>query len=60
MPQKYYKAAQVAQALGICKKTLFNWEKNGRIPNPKRDKTFGYRIYTQTDVGKLKKMIHGE
>lgn len=32
-----YRPAQVAKKVGVCKNTLFNWIKDGKIPKPKSD-----------------------
>ena len=32
-----YASQQVAEILGIYKRTLFNWEATGKIPKAKRD-----------------------
>jgi DNA-binding transcriptional MerR regulator len=51
-----YTAQQVADALGIFKRTLFNWEGAGKIPKAKRDPMNNYRYYTKGDIGLLKKI----
>lgn len=51
-----YTAQQVADILGIYKRTLFNWEAAGKIPRAKRDPMNSYRYYTQEDVAALKKI----
>jgi len=49
-------AQQVADILDIYKRTLFNWEKSGKIPKAKRDPMNNYRYYTEEDVALLKKI----
>lgn len=53
---KRYLTSEVAKILGISKKTLFNWEKAGKIPKAKRDPMNNYRYYTQEDLIRLKKI----
>jgi DNA-binding transcriptional MerR regulator len=53
---KRYLANEVAKILGVSKKTLFNWEKAGKIPKAKRDPMNNYRYYTQEDLIRLKKI----
>lgn len=49
-------AQQVADILGIYKRTLFNWEEAGKIPKAKRDPMNNYRYYTKEDINGLKKI----
>jgi len=49
-----YTAQQVARILGIYKRTLFNWEKSGKIPPAKRDPMNNYRYYTAEDIEYLR------
>lgn len=51
---KAYTTSQVAEELGVCKNTIFYWEKTGKIPKPKREPVSSYRIWTAGDVKKLK------
>lgn len=53
--EKRYKASEVAKILGVYKRTLFNWEAEGKIPKAKRDPMNNYRYYTKEDIEKLKK-----
>jgi DNA-binding transcriptional MerR regulator len=53
---KRYSASETAEILGVSKKTLFNWEKSGKIPKPKRDPMNNYRYYTKEDLTKLKRI----
>lgn len=50
-----YSAQKVAEALGIYKRTLFNWEAAGKIPKAKRDPMNNYRYYTGQDIKILKR-----
>ncbi len=47
---------QVAEILGIYKRTLFNWEAAGKIPKAKRDPMNNYRYYSDGDIKKLQKI----
>ena len=51
-----YTAQQIANMLGIYKRTLFNWEAAGKIPKAKRDPMNNYRYYTGEDIKILKKI----
>jgi DNA-binding transcriptional MerR regulator len=51
-----YTAQQIADMLGIYKRTLFNWESAGKIPPAKRDPMNNYRYYTDEDISMLKKI----
>jgi DNA (cytosine-5)-methyltransferase 1 len=53
---KRYSASEIAELLVISKKTLFNWEKSGKIPKSKRDPMNNYRYYTKEDLTKLKRI----
>lgn len=49
-----YTAQEVADVLGIDKRTLFNWESAGKIPKAKRDPMNNYRYYTDNDINRLR------
>lgn len=51
-----YTSQQVAEILGIYKRTLFNWEAAGKIPKAKRDPMNNYRYYNDEDIKKLQKI----
>lgn len=51
-----YTSQQVANILGIYKRTLLNWEAAGKIPKAKRDPMNNYRYYTKEDINLLKKI----
>ena len=54
--QKRFLSQEVARILGVTRRTLYNWEKTGKIPKTKRDKMSNYRIYTEKDLKKLKRI----
>ncbi len=51
-----YTAQEVADTLGIYKRTLFNWEAAGKIPKAKRDPMNNYRYYSDKDIAELRKI----
>lgn len=51
---QYYTTAQVAEKVGISKKTLYLWVKKGIISEPNRDYK-NHRLWTQEDVEKCAK-----
>ncbi|MFA6130480.1 MAG: MerR family DNA-binding transcriptional regulator [Candidatus Omnitrophota bacterium] len=54
--KKRFLSQEVAGILGVTRRTLYNWEKAGKIPKTKRDKMSNYRIYTEADIKKLEKL----
>lgn len=54
----YLTSDDVAKALNIPKTTLFLWEAKGKIPTAKRHPMNKYRIYTEADVAKIRKIIN--
>jgi DNA-binding transcriptional MerR regulator len=51
-----YSANKVAELLGVYKRTLFNWEAAGKIPQAKRDPMNNYRYYLDEDIMELRKI----
>lgn len=51
-----FSSRQVAEVLGVDKKTLFNWEAAGKIPKARRDPMNNYRYYHEEDIVELKKI----
>ena len=49
--EKTYTTREFAEKMGLCLKTLYNWDKNG-ILVAKR-KINGYKYYTEKDVAKV-------
>jgi excisionase family DNA binding protein len=49
-----YRSSQVAIILGISKKTLDRMIADGRIPQPMRDGTNNWRVWTQQEVQEIK------
>ena len=54
--RKYYRVSEVCEILGIFKNTLYNWERKNKIPKAYRDPMSGWRLYTQEDIEKIKKL----
>lgn len=47
---------QVCQALGLSPKTLYLWERQGRVPPPRRTAR-GWRAYSERDVARLRALL---
>lgn len=47
---------QVCQLLGVAPKSLYLWERDRKIPVPKRDRR-GWRHYSEADVRKLRSFL---
>ena len=52
MASSYLSVSDVLRRLKIARTTLYNWEKAGVIPKPKRNR-LGYRVYDEEDIKKL-------
>ncbi len=52
MEKRYY-IKELIKALGISRKTYYNWEEAGKVKPAKRDKMSGFRYWTEADVKKL-------
>ena len=53
----YLSTGQVAEILGISKKTLKNWLKAQWIPEPERNPMNRYRRWTLHDVEVVRRMV---
>ena len=47
---------QVCQLLGVAPKSLYLWERDGKIPKPRRDRR-GWRAYSDGDVKALRRFL---
>jgi len=47
-----FSAHEVALAAGISKNTLLRWLKQGKVPEPFRDRN-GWRVFQQEDVDRI-------
>jgi len=55
--KKYYSVKDIIKILGIARRTLYNWEKAGKSPKPKRNRLSNYRVYTVGDIKRIKKLM---
>ncbi|MBN2136027.1 MAG: MerR family DNA-binding transcriptional regulator [Acidobacteria bacterium] len=46
---QYFTTAQVAEKVGVSKKTIYLWLKKGVIPEPNRDYK-NHRLWTDNDI----------
>lgn len=51
--KKFFRVSEVCEILGIFKNTLYNWEKQNKVPRARRDPMNGWRLYSQEDVQSL-------
>jgi DNA-binding transcriptional MerR regulator len=54
---QYLSTGQVAEILGITKKTLKNWLKASLIPEPQRNPMNRYRRWTLQDVESVRRIV---
>ena len=47
---------QVCQLLGVAPKSLYLWERDGKVSKPRRDRR-GWRAYSDADVKALRKFL---
>lgn len=59
MSNKVYTTGQIAKTLGVHKNTIFYWLHTGKIKEPKRDKVFNGRIWTEGDLRRIKRIMKG-
>jgi len=57
--EKKYYIRDIENHLGVERRTLFYWEKTGKIPKARREMMSNYRYWTEQDFKKLKKVIEG-
>lgn len=53
----YMRSQEVADVLGITKRTLMNWLRTERIQEPERNQANRYRRWTAQDVERIRQMI---
>ena len=53
----YFKSAEVAELLGVTKQTLLNWLRRGLVTEPERNPATGYRLWTEKDVERVRRML---
>jgi len=52
-----YRSSEVAKILGISSRTLYRLLAGGRITEPMRDPTNGYRIWTDFDLQQTREAL---
>ncbi len=55
--EPYLRSQEVADVLGITKRTLMNWLRTERIPEPERNQANRYRRWTPQDVERIRQII---
>ncbi len=60
MSRRAYTSAEVARILGISVRTLYRMLIDGRMEEPMRDPSNGYRIWTEYDVRKIQESWPGK
>ena len=55
--EPYLKSQEVADVLGITKRTLMNWLRSQRIEEPERNQANQYRRWTPQDVERIRQSI---
>ena len=53
---KFFRVSELARELGVSVDWLREAEKSGKLPKARRDLN-GWRIYTEEDVERLKKLL---
>lgn len=56
MKTRYFTMKDVIALLGVTKNTIINWEESGKIPSPKRDPIFGYRLWTENELDNMREL----
>jgi DNA-binding transcriptional MerR regulator len=59
MPKFTYTTHEVANIVGVTKKTLLNWLKSKKIPEPVRNEKNNYRIWTAEDIAFIQNIKSG-
>ena len=55
--EPYLSTGQVAEILGVTKKTLKNWLKAELIPEPERNPMNRYRCWTLQDIEGIRRIL---
>jgi molybdopterin-binding protein len=50
---------EVCKLLGVSPKTLYLWERDGKVPRPRRDRR-GWRSYSSADVAAIRRFLGEE
>jgi excisionase family DNA binding protein len=56
-PDSYLSTHEVAAILGVSRQTLYNWLRECRIPEPKRNPLTKYRLWTVQDVDRIRQIV---
>ena len=54
-----YTTQEVANIVGVTKKTLLNWLKLKKIPEPRRDQKNNYRVWTAAEIALIQNVKSG-
>ena len=55
--EPYLRSQEVADVLGITKRTLMNWLRTQKIPEPERNQMNRYRRWRAQDVERIRQII---
>ena len=55
--EPYLRSQEVADVLGITKRTLMNWLRKQKIPEPERNQMNRYRRWRAQDVERIRQII---
>jgi DNA-binding transcriptional MerR regulator len=55
--EPYLRSQEVADILGVTKRTLMNWLRTQKIPEPERNQMNRYRRWTAQDVDRIRQAI---
>lgn len=55
----YMSTREVAHLLGISRQTLYNWLKEGKIPEPSRHPLTSYPQWKPEDVDRIRTIVSG-
>jgi excisionase family DNA binding protein len=55
--REYLKTHEVAATLGVTITTVYNWLREGRIPEPQRNPVTRYRLWTVKDVELIRNLM---
>ncbi len=56
MPKPIFTTQEVANILKVTKKTLLNWLREGKIPEPQRNNSNNYRVWTAEDIAAIQRI----
>ncbi len=58
--ETYLLSHEVAEIFGVTTQTLYNWLRNGKVPEPKRHPVTQYRLWTPQDVQRIRQFVAEE